>query len=116
MAKAGTVKKNEAGFKALIQSETVTNILKPVAESIAKTARSTAKAAELGSSRLQGYASAGFTVVVQKRSKRQRVLVESNAPRELALRVHFATQKVNGIGHMRQAMKDTAGIQWPSKR
>jgi len=116
MAKAGDVKFEKAAFKKFIQSAEVTNLLQPAAQAIARTARATAKAAELGSTRLEGYAGAGFGVEVQKRSKRQRIIVKSNADPKLAMRVHFATQKKNGIGHMRQVMKETGGIEWPSKR
>lgn len=116
MAKAGTIKKNQAGFRALIQSSIVTGILQNAASAVVATARSSAKSAELGSTRLEGYASAGFGTVLQKRSRRQRILIGSNAPAQLAMRVHFATQKVNGIGHLRQAVKDTKGVEWPSKR
>lgn len=116
MARAGTVKFDNVAFKKFVQSAEVTNLLRPAAEAVARTIRSTAKAAELGSTRLQGYAGAGFAVIVEKRSKRQRIIIKSNADPKLAMRVHFATQKANGIGHMRQAMKQTGGIQWPSKR
>jgi len=104
LAKPGTVIPNKAGFKDFIQSRVVSNILREKAAPVIRIANATAPGAELGSSRLAGYAAAGFRGSIQKRSKRQRILIKSNAGLYLSLRVHFATQQRFGIGHMRLVM------------
>ena len=104
MAKPGTVVPNKAGFREFIQSRVVSNILREKAQPVIRIANATAPGAELGSSRLAGYAAAGFSASIQKRNKRQRILIKSNAGLYLSLRVHFATQQRFGIGHMRTVL------------
>ncbi len=110
MARPGTVVPNKAGFREFIQSRVVSNILQEKAQPVVRIANSTAPGAELGSTRLAGYASAGFSTAIQKRSKRQRILVKSNAGLYLSLRVHFATQQRFGIGHMRLVMLEAKKV------
>ena len=65
----------------------------------------TASSAENGpGGTLDGYAAAGFTADVEARGKRSRAVVRSNADPGLALRVHFHTQRRDGVAHLRAAL------------
>lgn len=110
MARPGTVIPNKPGFREFVQSRTVSDILRQKAQPVVRIANATAPGAELGSRRLAGYANAGFSVSIQKRNKRQRALVKSNAGLYLSLRVHFATQQRFGIGHMRMVMLEAKRV------
>lgn len=75
------------------------------AQAVADEAQATASEAEKGSGgRIDGYASAGFTVRWEDRGKRPRVIVESNADKDTVTAVHFHTQKVWGVAHLRRAL------------
>ena len=81
-------------------------LLQDVGAQVLAEAESTAVAAEQGSPRLAGYADAGFTLVVEPRGERPRVVVISNAPYELFVRVLVSTAKHLGNGgHLRAALK-----------
>jgi hypothetical protein len=91
-------------MQAVLQEPGIKTLLTGVAEDVKASAESTASAAEFGSPRLAGYASAGFRIEYEERSRRPRALVGSNADEQLYLRVYFATIKNWGIAHLRQAL------------
>lgn len=78
-----------------------------VARKVAAEAQATASDAEEGSGgRIDGYAAAGFSVQWEGRGgKRPRVNIVSNASPETALAAHFHTQRRDGIGHLRAALR-----------
>jgi len=86
----------DAGIKTMLMS---------TASQVAAEAQATADYAQLGpGGELTGYAEAGFDVVYEPRGTKPRVVIRSNADPETALRVHFYTQKRDGVGHLRAAL------------
>lgn len=68
-------------------------------------AQATASEAEKGAGgRIDGYASAGFTIRWDRRGKRPQVIVESNADSKIITAVHFYTQRLWGVAHLRRAL------------
>lgn len=93
----------------LKENKPVRDLLVGTAQRVKSAAEATADAAQNGSGgRLQGYAEAGFSVRWEGRGRRPRVVIESNADPAMALRVHFYTQKRDGIAHLRKALRDGA--------
>lgn len=91
------VLRKEPGVKFTLQS---------VAAAVAAEAQRTAGDAENGAGgTIDGYASAGFSVQYEQRSRRPRVLIVSNADPDVALAAHFNSQRKNGIGHLRAALQ-----------
>lgn len=89
----------------LKQNKEVRDMLSDTARKVAAEAQATASEAENGAGgRVDGYASAGFKVVWDMRSKRPQVKVQSNADPKTALVVHFYTQRRDGVGHLRAAL------------
>lgn len=95
---------DDGGMQAVLREPGVKTLLMGVAEDVKASAESTATAAEYKSDRLAGYASAGFRIEYEERSRRPRALVGSNADEQLYLRVYFATIKNWGVAHLRQAL------------
>lgn len=106
MARGVKVVINDDGIRAfLAQNKDVRDLLISTGQAVAAEAQSTASDAEGGpGGRLDGYAAAGFSVEWEGRAKRPRVNVRSNADGEMATRVHLASQKRNGVGHLRAAL------------
>ena len=72
---------------------------------VAAEAQATADAAQLGSGgTITGYAEAGFTVEWERRSRRPRVNIISNADEKTFLKAYFYTQKRDGVAHLRKAL------------
>ncbi len=92
------------------ENKYIRDALVKVANNVKAAAESTAQDAQNGpGGRLEGYAEAGFEVVWEARGgKRPRVLIQSNADPQMALRVHFYTQKRDGVAHLRKALHDGA--------
>lgn len=63
-----------------------------------------ATAGKFNSETVDQYAAAGFTGKVEPRTKRPRGVVKSNADGETALRAQFASQKLEGVSHLRAAL------------
>ncbi|HLP97657.1 MAG TPA: hypothetical protein VK149_04350 [Sideroxyarcus sp.] len=105
-----TVEVHNEGITELLEANPdIKGLLMSVGKDVEAAAQSTAQDAQNGpGGTLDGYAEAGFTVEWDERSKRPRVNIRSNADPELSLRVHFYTQKRDGIGHLRKALKDGA--------
>lgn len=96
---------NEDGLQDLLNSPGVKQALMAEANKVRATAQSTAQAAQGGpGGKLTGYAEAGFTVEFVARGKRPEVRVQSNADPQMALRVYFASQKRDGVSHLRAAL------------
>jgi hypothetical protein len=95
------------GLRALlIKNPEVVGLLKSQGMIVESEAASTAQDAQNGpGGTIFGYAEAGFTTEWKVRGKRPQVVVRSNASSEMATRVHFYTQKVWGVAHMRKALK-----------
>lgn len=101
---------HDEGLSDLLENPAVRQVLIGVAERVASAAESSAQEAQNGpGGRLEGYAEAGFKVKWQNRGKRPRVNITSLADPETAMRVHFYTQKRDGIAHLRKALRDGAG-------
>lgn len=91
----------------LQENKEIRDLLINTAQAVQAQAESTADNAQKGpGGTLSGYAEAGFSVTWESRGKRPRVLISSNADPEMALRVHFYTQKRDGISHLRKALRD----------
>lgn len=101
---------HEEGLVELIQqNKYIRDAMWDVANSVKTAAESSAQDAQNGpGGRLNGYAEAGFEAVWESRSKRPRIIIRSLADADMALRVHFYTQKRDGVGHLRKALKDGA--------
>lgn len=99
---------NESELTRLVnENKYIRDALVGTARLVAAEAEATAQDAQNGpGGTLSGYAEAGFTVIWEARGgKRPRVLIQSNADPQMALRVHFYTQKRDGISHLRAALK-----------
>lgn len=83
----------------------VKSALMSAAKQIEVAAKASASAAEATTSQGEGYASAGFSTRWEQRSRRPRVVVTSNAPGEIAMAVHFASQRAKGVAHLTAASK-----------
>jgi len=102
---------HEQGISDFLEmNPSVKQQLLDVAEQVASEAQSTASSAEEGAGgRIDGYASAGFTVEWESRGgKRPRVIIKSNADRKTVLAAHFHTQLRDGVGHLRAALYKVA--------
>jgi hypothetical protein len=99
----------EKGVEDLLRANKgIRDLMVKLGNSVAANAQATASKAELGpGGQLTGYADAGFSVEWDNPgNKRPRVNVRSNADGALATRVHFYTQKRDGVAHMRKALYD----------
>jgi hypothetical protein len=93
----------------LIKNPDVRGLMTDVAQSVKAAAEATAQDAQGGpGGQLNGYAEAGFDIQWDARSRRPRINIVSLADPMMALRVHFYTQKRDGISHMRKALHDGA--------
>jgi hypothetical protein len=91
--------------KFIQENKDIKNLLMDLANNVKREAEATASDAENGpGGKITGYASAGFTVKYEKRSKRPVVKIISNADGETATAAHFNSQRKNGIGHLRAAL------------
>mgnify|MGYP006946326448 CR=1 FL=1 len=100
---------DEKGVEEILKAnKSIRDLLVKTGQAVAANAQATASAAEKGpGGNLTGYADAGFSVEWDNPgNKRPRVNVRSNADGELATRVHFYTQKRDGVGHLRKALYD----------
>lgn len=95
---------DQAGIQDLLQSSGVRSHIMGIAQQVQSEAAATAQAAEQGSARLSGYASAGFSVAWEPRGKRPRAVVTSNAPTNVYLRVFISTAKNFGTPHFLAAL------------
>lgn len=100
---------NGALTELLIKNPYIREAMMSTANAVKSAAEATAQSAQNGpDGSLNGYAEAGFDVSWQSRGKRPRILITSLADPLMALRVHFYTQKRDGIAHLRKALKDGA--------
>lgn len=109
MAKSFKVDKIEYDKGALANflqaNKDVKDLMLDIANNVKREAEATASDAENGpGGEITGYASAGFTVKYERRSKRPIVKILSNADGETATAAHFNSQRKNGIGHLRAAL------------
>lgn len=106
MASVRVVVHPEGLRELLIKNPEIVGLMKSQGKTVEREAASTAQDAQKGpGGTIFGYAEAGFTTEWQVRGKRPQVVVKSNASSEMATRVHFYTQKVWGVAHMRKALK-----------
>lgn len=109
MAKVRIEIHNEGLKQLLQQNKEIRDTMFKVANAVKAAAEQTADSAQNGAGgRLYGYAEAGFATAWDARGKRPRILISSLADPEMALRVHFYTQKRDGISHLRKALRDGA--------
>lgn len=81
------------------------DLMVDLGEQVAAEAQATADAAQLGSGgKISGYSEAGFTVEWERRDRRPRVNIISNADEETFMRAYFYTQKRDGVAHLRKAL------------
>ena len=96
---------HQEGFIALLNDPAVIGLLETMGDKVAGEAAATADDAQKGAGgRIDGYAQAGFTVELERRGRRPRVNVRSNADPEMALRAYWYTQKTWGVAHLRRAL------------
>ena len=102
---------HEDGLRDLVsQNKYIRDELIRVGKNVKAAAEASAQDAQNGpGGRLEGYAEAGFDVIWDSRGKRPRVNIVSLADPAMALRVHFYTQKRDGVSHLRKALRDGAG-------
>jgi hypothetical protein len=106
-AAGGKVVIHEAELRNLVaHNKYIRDALVKEARKVAGEAQATASAAEaIVPVRGAGYAQAGFSVEwVDRGGKRPTVRIHSLADLDVWRRVHFATQTVNGVGHLRAAL------------
>lgn len=97
---------DEQGLREFLQAnKDVRDLLVSVGQDVAGEAQATASEAEKGAGgRVTDYASSGFNVRWDNRSKRPQVIVESNADVDTFNAVYFYTQKLWGVTHLRRAL------------
>lgn len=98
---------DEQGLADLVsRNKYIRDELVSAAQKVQSEAQATASDAENGGGgTIDGYASAGFSVVYEGRGgKRPRVNIVSNADGETAMAAHFNSQRKNGVGHLRAAL------------
>lgn len=106
MASVKVVTDPQALAELLVRNPELRAIFSSVGEQVKSAAEATAQAAQNGpGGTLHDYAEAGFTVKWEARGRRPRVVISSNADPEMALRVHFYTQKRDGVAHLRAALR-----------
>jgi hypothetical protein len=109
VAKVRVVVDNGALTELLMKNPYIRDAMMATANDVKGAAEATAQDAQNGAGgTLHGYAEAGFSVSWQARGKRPRLIITSDADPEMALRVHFYTQKRDGIAHLRKALRDGA--------
>lgn len=105
MARVKVQVDNTALAMFLRDNKPVRDVLAKEAQSVKAFAEATASAAENGpGGRIDGYASAGFSVRWIMRGRRPRIDIVSNADGKIATAVHFHTMKRDGIAHLRAAL------------
>lgn len=84
----------------------VRDLISGVANDVKREAEATASAAEKGEGgEITGYAAAGFSVKWEMRSRRPRVIIQSNLnDPETLEKVYWYTQRRDGIAHLRKAL------------
>lgn len=97
---------NKNGIDDLAQESGIKRMMMTLGDQVVSEAQATAQDAQNGpGGLLYGYAEAGFDSEWDSRGgKRPQVIVRSNADPEMALRVHFNSQKKWGTGHLRRAL------------
>lgn len=96
---------HDNAFRDLLKSNEIYKAIEPVAEKVLNEAIATASDAEKGpGGRIDGYASAGFTLKKHTGGTRVEARVESNADSETFLRAFFYTVKRDGVPHLRRAL------------
>lgn len=105
MAKVKVTVDNTALAIFLRENKPVRDLLASQAAKVKTNAEASAVAAERGAGgRIDGYASAGFSIRWIMRGRRPRIDIISNADSKTATAVHFYTQKRDGIAHLRAAL------------
>lgn len=106
MAKVKIIYDEQALTDLVSKNKYIRDEMVGVARKVASEAQATASEAENGpGGRLDGYADSGFSVEYESRGgKRPRVNIKSNAPGDVALAVHFNSQRKTGVGHLRAAL------------
>ena len=99
---------DEKGLDDFLKAnKAIRDLLIQAGQAVAANAQATASQAELGpGGRITGYADAGFSVEWENRGTRPRVNIRSNADGDTATKVHFYTQKRDGVAHLRKALYD----------
>jgi len=105
MAKVKVVVDNTALAVFLRENKPVRDLLNSQAQQVKTAAQASASDAENGAGgRIDGYASAGFSIRWIMRGRRPRIDIVSNADSKTATAVHFHTQKRDGVSHLRAAL------------
>lgn len=106
MASVKVVTDADALRALLVENAELRALFMSTANDVKAFAEATAQDAQNGpGGTLYGYAEAGFSVKWEARGRRPRLLITSNADPEMALRVHFYTQKRDGVSHLRAALR-----------
>jgi len=99
------IETHDAAFRDFLKSDDMYKALKDTAEKVQAEAASTASDAEKGSGgRIDGYASAGFSIVKHVGGSRVSARIVSNADSETFLKAFFYTAKRDGVAHLRRAL------------
>jgi len=94
----------------LRSNKPVRDLLAGEAATVQAEAQSTADSAQKGAGgRIDGYAQSGFSIIWEMRSRRPRIIIKSNADAKTSMNAHFYTQKRDGIGHLRAALRKITG-------
>lgn len=105
MAKTRVVIDNAGVADFLNHNKDVRDMLNREAQRVKAEAAATASEAERGpGGRIDGYASAGFSIKWIMRGKRPQVQIVSNADSKTVTAVHFYTMKRDGVAHLRKAL------------
>jgi hypothetical protein len=101
------IEANKRAYQDLLTSREIVNHLVNIGEKVKDEAVSTASSAEEGAGgTIDGYASAGFDVVINRgRNQRPQIRVVSYADTKTYLAAYFHTIKRDGIAHMRAALR-----------
>lgn len=101
------IKFDDSAMQKLQSVPELKSLLMETGDRVHQAATSSAQDAQRGpGGTLYGYAEAGFEVTWEQRNKRPRVVVQSLADPVMSLRVHFYTQKRDGVAHLRMALKE----------
>lgn len=99
------IETHDDGFRELLKSNDIYKTVEEVALKVQQEAELTASDAEKGAGgSIDGYASAGFSVVKHVGGSRVSARVVSNAEPETFLKAFFYTFKRDGVPHLRRAL------------
>lgn len=105
MARVKVVVDNQGLVEFLRKNKPIRDMLNTEAQKVKANAEATASSAEEGAGgRIDGYASAGFSIRWVMRGRRPRIDIVSNADGETATAAHFHTQLRDGVAHLRAAL------------